>query len=73
MSEKLIITLDEDVTRKYLAGAAKRTQAEINADCLPSGCSLRIDIFPPFGNSLYMQVNGKWEEMGEVVVDLKVI
>ncbi|WP_200373670.1 hypothetical protein [Thiocystis violacea] len=73
MSEKLVITLDEDITKKYLAEAAKKTQAEINADCLPSGASLRIDICSPFGNLLYLNVNGEWEEIGEVVVDLKAI
>jgi len=73
MSEKLVITLDENVTKNYLGGAAKKTQAEMNADCLPSGASLRIDICPPFGNIIYLQVNGKWEEIGEVAVELKAI
>ena len=46
MGKKLVITLDELSTRKYLELAAKKTEAEVNEDCEPSGITLIIDIAP---------------------------
>jgi hypothetical protein len=71
MRKTLIITLDDKVTEKYLTEAAKRLEAEINEACVPSGESLRIDICPPFGNFVSRLVGDRWDELGEVSVDLK--
>jgi len=46
MGKKLVITLDEAATAKYLELAVKKTEAEVNADCEPSGCRLIINIAP---------------------------
>lgn len=73
MNEKLVITLDENATRNYLEKSIKNTTAEVNADCLPSGVSLRIDICPPFGHCVYFYENGKWEKLGEAEVEFKTI
>jgi len=46
MGKKLVITLDEPATSKYLELVAKQTEAELNEDCEPSGATLIIDIEP---------------------------
>ena len=69
--QRLIISLDEATTARYLAEASRKTKAEVNADCMPSGASLRIDLCPPFGDSLFMLIGKDWVEIGEVNVELK--
>jgi hypothetical protein len=69
--QKLVISLDEATTARYLAAASKKTKAEIDAGCMPSGASLQIDVCPPFGNSLSMLIGEVWVEIGDVDVELK--
>lgn len=71
--QKLFISLDEATTARYLVEASKKTEAEINADCMPSGAQLRIDICPPLGNSLFMLIGNEWVEIGEVDIKLKTV
>lgn len=71
--QKLVISLDEATTARYLAEASRATEADVNADCLPSCSSLRIDVCPPFGNALYMLIRREWVEIGEVDVELKTV
>ena len=73
--QQLVITLDEATSVRYLAEAAKRTQAEVDADCMPSGASLRIDLCPP-SYLLYpvsMEIGSQWVEIGEADVELKAV
>lgn len=44
MAQRLQITLSEEATAKYLEIASGRAEAEVNADCEPSGASIRVDI-----------------------------
>ena len=41
---KLVITLDDATTEKYLALAGARVEADTNADCEPSGITLTVNI-----------------------------
>lgn len=67
MKQKLIITLDEEATEKYLEIARRKTTAEVDEDCVPSGVDISISIGPvPFGSSAYMGS----EEIGEVTTEL---
>ena len=68
LGKKLVITLDEQTTQKYLELANKRTVAELEADCEPSGVNLTIEI----GSDAYphyVYLDGK--DIGEASVDLK--
>ena len=65
MTQKMVITLDEKTTARYLEIASTKTSAEIEADCLPSGMELIISICPPFGDFVYVGT----EEIGEVKID----
>ncbi len=69
--QKLVISLNEATTARYLAAASTRTESEVNAGCMPSGISLQIDVCPPFGNSLSMFIGKEWVGIGEVDVELK--
>ena len=69
--QKLVISLDETTTERYLDEASRKTESEVDADCMPSGLQLRIDVCPPFGNSLFMFIGQEWVEIGEVDVELK--
>jgi hypothetical protein len=71
--QKLFISLDEATTARYLAEASRKTEAELDADCIPSGAQLRIDVCPPFGNSLFMFIGEEWVEIGEVDIELKTV
>lgn len=44
MAKRLIITLSEEATEKYLKASSKIVEAEVNADCEPSGKDLLIQI-----------------------------
>lgn len=75
MKQQLVITLDEATTARYPAEAAKRTQAEVDAECMPSGASLQIDLCPP-SYLLYpvsMEIGSRWVEIGEADLDLKAV
>jgi hypothetical protein len=66
MSKRMTITLSEEATRRFLSLAAAKTEAEIEEDCVPSGVCLKIEISPPFGNTVYF--GGRMEEIGEADV-----
>lgn len=70
MAKKLVITLDEAVTEKYLELAGEKTKAEVDADCCPSGVSLKIDISGPWGSSASFMAGNQYIEIGDVTVDL---
>jgi hypothetical protein len=58
MGKKLVITLDESTTSQYLELAGKKTEAEVNAECMPSGSSLTIRIAPrPYDNNVIFGEN----------------
>jgi hypothetical protein len=67
MKQKLIITLNEQTTARYLQIASRRTAAEVEADCEPSGIHLTIEISPLFESAVYVNR----EEIGEADVELK--
>jgi len=51
--ERLVITLDEETTKKYLELAGKVAQGEVNEDCMPTGSAITIDIAPgPFDSEV---------------------
>jgi hypothetical protein len=66
MAKKLVITLDESATSRYLELASKMTEAEVNADCEPSSRRLIIDIAPSHYDSCVSFGNN---EIGLVSVD----
>ena len=67
MGSRLVITLDEEATKNYLARAREITEAHVNADCEPSGVTLRVEIGPtPYGTSVSM---GN-VDLGEATVEL---
>jgi len=67
MGKKLVITLDESATSKYLELAGKKTEAEVNAECMPSGSTLTIAIaLGPYDDYVRFENN----EIGNVSVDL---
>jgi hypothetical protein len=67
MGKKLVITLDEATTSKYLELMHKMTEAEVNADCEPSSRRLIIDIAPEhYGGST---VSFRNDNIGNVSVD----
>jgi len=67
MSARLVITLDEEATKNYLARARAITAAHIDADCEPIGVTLTVEISPiPFWCSVSMD----GFELGEVAVKL---
>ena len=65
MSEKLAIRFSEEQTAMYLRLAAEKTEAEVQADCEPSGSTITIDV-SPFGAEAYC--NGK--ELGDVTFEM---
>ena len=66
MGKKLVITLDESTTRNYLELARKKTEAEVNEECEPSGSSLTINIAPiPYDSNVICENN----EIGIASVD----
>lgn len=44
MSKKLVLTLDETTTQKYLALANQRTEAMVEEGCEPSDVLIKINI-----------------------------
>lgn len=66
MSSKLVITLDEKTTEKFLDYARHKTESEINSDCMPSGTTISISIAPPFGSFVFFEKI----EIGEASVEL---
>ncbi|MBE9549444.1 MAG: hypothetical protein IMF09_08585 [Proteobacteria bacterium] len=70
MSERLQITLTEDATRKYLEWAGAKSEAEVNADCEPSGCSIIIEISGPYGCGALANDGDNLLEFGDADVEL---
>jgi len=54
--EKLIIEFSPEQTERYFEIVSGKTENEVNADCLPSGAQIVVDIVPPFGENA--TVNG---------------
>ena len=69
MAQRLVITLSEEATAKWLELAGARTKAEVDEDCEPSGSSLLVDIHPLYSDCSYYR-EGEKTELGEVKVDL---
>ena len=66
VSKKLTITFSEEVTERYLEIAGKKLEAEINADCMPSGVTITIEVEPAFGCLAFVE----GQEIGEVELTL---
>ncbi|MFT6207067.1 MAG: hypothetical protein ACJA0T_000971 [Colwellia sp.] len=67
MTKKLVITLDEKATENYLKLAGQKVEAEVNEDCMPTGCAITINIEPSYLESTaYFGTT----EIGEVTVGL---
>ena len=70
MAQRLQITLSEGATAKYLAIASGKTEAEVNADCEPSGSSVKVDIGHIFSLVMVEHGSNNWVDVGEADVDL---
>lgn len=70
MGQRLRITLSEEATARYLAIASGKTEAEVNADCEPSGASIRVDISHIFSMVMVEHGSNNWVDVGEADVDL---
>lgn len=70
MKQKLVITFDETMTAKYLELAGQKTEAEVNADCCPSGVTLEINLGGPWGDSATFVSGNRRIEIGDVDVEL---
>ena len=70
MKRKLIITLDEETTAMWFEMALRKTTAEVDADCLPSGSTLQIEICPPFGNTVFIGDGKDRVEIGEAEIEI---
>jgi hypothetical protein len=64
--QKLIITLDEKTTDKYLKMMRKKTELDLLGECMPSGGTVCIEIVPVFGAIVYLDN----VSIGEAEVDL---
>ena len=60
--KKLRIEFSPEQTEKYFNIVSKKTKAEFESDCLPSGVQIVIDILPIFGDQA--SVNGV--DIGEI-------
>lgn len=69
MAEKLVITFNAAVTEKYLEMAADKTRSEVDADCCPSGVSIKIDIGGPWGSTAYFMRGKETIKLGDVDVE----
>ena len=70
MGQRLQITLSEEATAKYLEIASGRAEAEVNADCEPSGASIQVDIGHIFSMVMVEHGSNNWVDVGEADVDL---
>ena len=69
MSKRLQITLDEEATKKYMAWATKRAEAEGEADMEPCGRTIVIEIGPSWMGSSAFDGGGQIE-FGDADVEL---
>lgn len=72
MSKRLVITLDEAATKRYLEYAIRKTKAEIEADCEPSGITLQVDVSPTniFMSDVYVHERAGITEIGAANAEL---
>lgn len=68
MKQRLVITLDEETTERYLKQAQQQNKAHIDADCEPVGCTISINIESAIYDST-VYFNNK--EIGEAEVNLQ--
>jgi hypothetical protein len=68
MKQKLVITLDEETTERYLKQAQQQTKGHIDADCEPIGCTISIDIESVIYDSIVYFNNKK---IGQAEVNLQ--
>ncbi len=66
MAEKLVITLGEKATARYLQLARQQTKNEVDASCEPSGVCLTVEI----GGILGAEVSLDGVEIGTALVGL---
>ncbi|ALO34613.1 hypothetical protein CMT41_07695 [Colwellia sp. MT41] len=70
MKQKLVIELSEEATEKYLNWITAQTEAEVDADCEPSGALIMVEL-SSLGAEVYAQGNKKTIEFGDANVFLK--
>lgn len=70
MGQRLVIVLDEDTTEKYLEMAGALTEAELNADCEPSGATIEVEM-GLWGDTVYFKTGNALVEIGEAQVRLE--
>ncbi len=63
-TQKIVIEFSASQTAKYLEIVSRKTTAEIDDECLPSGVSIIIEVCPPFGEF----ANGNGHGLGEISV-----
>jgi hypothetical protein len=66
----MIITLSTEQQAKLLEWAGSSTQAHLEADCLPQGYTLHIDVGGPFPDVAWAVSGPRRLELGEVSVQL---
>ncbi|WP_194756646.1 hypothetical protein [Aliidiomarina indica] len=69
MAQRLKIVLSEEATKRYLELARATTEAEINADCEPSGASIQVEIWH-LENAVWMQNGDRLVDIGVADVEL---
>lgn len=67
----MIIRLSLAQERKLLEWSGRHTEAEVNADCLPSGYVLEISITGPFGEYAQARAGSRVLDLGPVEVELE--
>ncbi|MCK5881372.1 MAG: hypothetical protein KAG18_05800 [Sinobacterium sp.] len=69
---KLVIELSVEATEKYLAWASALIEAEVNADCVPSGVTISISIpaMSFYESEVYADTSEGIVEFGEASVNL---
>lgn len=66
----MVITLSLEQQTKLLAWAGSITEDHVNADCLPPGYTLHIEIGAPFPAEAFAVSGAHRLELGEVTVNL---
>ena len=68
--KSLRLDLSQERTQRLLEWAGALTQAEVDADCLPSGYELVISIGGPFGCDAEARKSGVHLALGEISCEL---
>lgn len=66
MKKQLVIKLSEEATQKYLERARKKTTAEVEEACVPSGFTLMVEICPPFGVLVF---DSDYDHLGDADIE----